>query len=146
MAKRQLDATDRRLLNLLQANAREPAAALARKLGMSRSTVQSRLERLERSGVIAGYGVRLREDDGSVGLQAFVAIAVKPKFAEPVVRALRRLPEIKSLSAVSGEFDLMARLMAETPARLDSLLNEIGAIEGIERTTTSVVLSMHFER
>lgn len=146
MAKRPLDVTDRRLLALLQANAREPAAALARKLGLSRSTVQSRIGRLERSGVIAGYGVRVRDDGSSAGLHAYVAIAVKPKFAEPVVRALRRLPEIKSLSAVSGEFDLLARLTADTPARLDALLDEIGAIDGIERTTTSVVLSAHFER
>lgn len=145
MANRQLDATDRRLLALLQANAREPAASLARKLGLSRTTVQSRIARLERSGAIVGYGVRVRDDDGAA-IRAYVAIAVRPKLAEQVVRALRRLPEIKSLSAVSGEFDLMARLAAETPARLDALLDEIGRIDGIERTTTSVVLSSHFER
>lgn len=146
MAHRPLDATDRHLLTLLHANAREPAASLARKLGLSRSTVQGRIERLERSGVIAGYGVHVRDDGDTTAIRAYVAIAVKPKFAEPVVRALRRLPEIRSLSAVSGEFDLVARLAAATPARLDALLDEIGAIDGIERTTTSVVLSTHFER
>jgi DNA-binding Lrp family transcriptional regulator len=146
MANRPPDVTDRRLLALLQANAREPAASLARKLGLSRSTVQSRIERLERSGVIAGYGVRVRDEGDPTALRAYVAIAVKPKFAEQVVRALRKLPEIESLSAVSGDFDLMARLVAETAPRLDALLDEIGAIDGIERTTTSVVLSVHFER
>lgn len=146
MANRPLDTIDRRLLALLQANAREPAASLARKLGLSRSTVQGRIERLERSGVIAGYGVRVRDDGAAAAIRAYVTIAVKPKYAGSVVRALRRLPEIVSLSAVSGEFDLMARLVAETPARLDVLLDEIGAIDGIERTTTSVELSVHFER
>lgn len=146
MAHRPLDPTDRRLLALLQANAREPAASLARKLGLSRSTVQGRIERLERSGVIAGYGVRVRSDDDDTGIRAFVGIAVKAKFGDAVVRALRKLPEIRSLSAVSGEFDLVARLSAESPARLDALLDEIGAIDGIERTTTSVELSVHFER
>lgn len=146
MANRQPDATDRRLLALLQANAREPAASLARKLGLSRTTVQSRIERLEKSGAIVGYGVRVRDDENGAAIRAYVAIAVKPKLAEQVVRALRRLPEIKTLAAVSGEFDLVARLAAETPARLDALLDEIGGIDGIERTTTSVVLSVHFER
>ena len=54
-----LDAIDRQLLSLLQANAREPAAILARKLGLARTTVVARIARLEREHVVAGYDVRL---------------------------------------------------------------------------------------
>jgi DNA-binding Lrp family transcriptional regulator len=146
MANRPLDPPDRRLLALLQANAREPAASLARKLGLSRSAVQARIARLERDGVIKGYSARLASDLDGSGIKAHVAIAVTPKLAERVVRALRGMPEIKSLSAVSGDYDLIAVLAAETPARLDALLDEIGGLDGIERTTTSLMLNKHFER
>jgi len=146
MADRPLDPADRRLLALLQANAREPAASLARKLGLSRSAIQARIARLERDGVIKGYTARLASDADGSGIRAHVAMAVTPKSAERVVRALRGMPEVKSLSAVSGDYDLLAILAAETPARLDALLDEIGGLDGVERTTTSLMLNKHFER
>src|SRR5262245_30586234 len=57
-----MDDTDRKLIAMLRENARAPTAVLARRLGLSRTTVQARLERLERSGTISGYGVRLSEE------------------------------------------------------------------------------------
>src|SRR5215469_2341654 len=100
--------TDSKLVALLRANAREPAASLARKLGLARSTVQERISRLEREGVIKGYTVRLSEEADTRKLRAVVMIAADPKHAERAGAELRRIPEVRSLSAVSGAYDMMA--------------------------------------
>jgi len=141
-----MDTLDRDLLALLQANARESTANLARKLGVARTTVLARLSRLERDGVIVGYTVRLGQDVADRALQAYVGITVQPKAGRDVVRRLERMPELRLLSAVSGEFDYIALLRADSPARLDALLDEIGEIDGVSRTTTSIVLARRIDR
>ncbi|GAA4355493.1 Lrp/AsnC family transcriptional regulator [Variovorax defluvii] len=141
-----MDDTDRHLLTLLQANARAPAADLARKLKVARTTVVARIARLEREGVIAGYGVRLGHPLEQAAVRAYCGLSVAPKMGAAVIRALERLPELEELSAVSGEYDYMLALRCETNEQLDALLDRIGLIEGIERTHTSVVLSRKVDR
>jgi DNA-binding Lrp family transcriptional regulator len=140
------DALDRQLIALLQANARDNMADLARKLGVARTTVLARMQRLERQGVVLGYTVRLAQDEGDPGVEAFVGITTEPKSARDVTQRLATLPELRQLCSVSGEFDYIARLHADTPARLDVLLDEIGAIAGVLKTTTSVVLARRIDR
>lgn len=140
------DDLDRRLLGLLQANARDSTANLARQLGVARTTVLARLARLEREGVIVGYSARLAHDEGDAGVRAYVGIGVEPKAARDVVRQLARLPELKQLASVSGEHDYMALLRADNTARLDALLDQIGEMKGVIRTHTSVVLALRVDR
>jgi DNA-binding Lrp family transcriptional regulator len=136
---------DRKLLALLRANARESTASIARKLGLSRTTVQERIARLERNGAIAGY--TLREPDGrSSALSALVLLNVDAKVSEKVVRELKSMPTVSALRAVSGVFDYVATVEADTTAELDRELDRIGRQDGIERTQTLVVLSTRFER
>jgi DNA-binding Lrp family transcriptional regulator len=142
----QRDELDQQLLSLLQANARESTANLARKLGVARTTVLARLARLEREGVVLGYTVRLGSGAGEQAVQAYVGITVSPKTARDVTRALTRLPELLQLSSVSGEFDYIALLATDSTARLDVLLDAIGEIDGVTRTTTSVVLARRVDR
>lgn len=141
-----LDTLDRRLLALLQANARASTAELARQLGVARTTVLARLTRLERSGVVIGYTVRLGQDEADRQVEAYVGISTEPKSAREVTQRLAALPELRQLCSVSGEFDYMALLRAESTARLDALLDEIGAIDGVRRTHTSVVLARRVDR
>ena len=141
-----LDTLDRQLIALLQADARQSTADLARKLAVARTTVLARLVRLERQGVIVGYTVRLGQDEGDRGVEAYVGISTEPKSARDVTQRLATLPELRQLCSVSGEFDYLALLRAETPARLDALLDEIGAIDGVRKTTTSVVLARRIDR
>ena len=91
----QPDDLDRRLLALLQANARLPASTLAKKLGVARTTVVARIARLERTGVIKGYGLRLgqRPEDG--GIRALCALQVEPRSGPSVVKRLAGIPEIE---------------------------------------------------
>jgi DNA-binding Lrp family transcriptional regulator len=138
--------TDTKLLTLLKANAREPTASLARKLGLARSTVQERIARLERGGIIKGYTVRLSEEAETRRLRAVVMISADPKQADRVNAELKRMAEVRSLAAVSGAFDMMAVVETDTSARMDSALDRIGRATGVARTVTSIILSEKFAR
>jgi len=140
------DKLDRDLITLLQANARASTANLARKLGVARTTVLARLARLERSGVVVGYTVRLAADEDEHSVQAYVGIVTDPKKARDVTQRLAGLPELRQLCSVSGEVDYIALLRAESTARLDGLLDEIGGIDGVVKTTSSVVLALRVDR
>jgi DNA-binding Lrp family transcriptional regulator len=113
---------------------------------VARTTVIARIQRLEREGVIAGYSLRLGREviDGFV--QAFVSLTVEARSGPDVVRKLAKITEIQMVCSVSGEFDYMLLLQAPSPARIDKLLDDIGAIEGVARTRTAIVLSKKIER
>jgi DNA-binding Lrp family transcriptional regulator len=137
---------DTKLLDLLRANAREPTASLARKLGLARSTVQERLARLERDGVIKGYTVRLADEARASRLRAVVMIETDPKQADRVSVELKKMPEVRSLAALSGSYDLIAMIETDTAARIDALLDRIGRAPGVARTVSSIILSEKFSR
>lgn len=137
---------DEKLLALLRLNAREPVTSLARKLGISRSTVQDRLKRLESSGVIQGYAVRLSSDAKQAGMRAFVPIEIDPRRAPDVTSALKRFPEVETLHAVSGKYDLVALIQAKGADALDVVLDRIGALPGVKRTESAIILSTRFDR
>jgi DNA-binding Lrp family transcriptional regulator len=141
-----MDDLDQHLLARLRENARAPVAELARSLGLSRTTVQSRLARLERSGVIAGYSVKLAESEAARMLHAYVLLTVEPKAAAAVTGALKRMPGVRRLESVSGPFDMVASVEARSVAEMDALIDEIGALTGVERTNSSLVLSTKFDR
>lgn len=141
-----LDPVDRQLIALLRENARASTAALARSLGLSRTTVQSRIERLERTKVITGYSVRLSEAQQRGAVHAYIMITVKPKHAARVESEVRKISDVRALQAVSGTFDLMALAVTASITEMDELIDAIGESDGVERTTSSIVLSTKFER
>lgn len=138
--------SDRELLSVLRENARASTAQIARRLGLSRTTVQSRIERLERQGTIAGYTVRVRDDLEASQVRAHIMVTVFPKQMPSVVRALQDMPELRELHSLSGPFDLVAIGLVPTVGDMDVLTDRIGAVEGVERTTSSLVLSTKFSR
>ena len=140
------DKIDRALIALLRENARAPISDLARTLGLSRTTVQSRLERLERSRRITGYTVRLSEAHERGQIQAYVTITVHPKQAGVVAEQMKRMDGIRRLQSVSGPADMIALMDAPSAAEMDDLIDAIGALEGVERTTSSIVLGTKFDR
>ncbi len=141
-----LDDTDRALLGLLRDNARASAAELARKLKLARTTVQSRLARLERERVVVGYTVVVPDEAEAALVRAQVLITARPKQSAGIEAALRRIPEVRTLHSVSGPFDLIAVLAAESIGALDTLIDRIGELEGVERTTSAIVLSTRIAR
>lgn len=141
-----LDDLDRQLLALLQANARAPTAELARRLKVARTTVVARIARLEREGVVAGYGVRLGQRLEESAVRAFCGLSVQARGAGAVIKALERMPEVEGAWAVSGAFDYMVQLRCASPQELDALLDQLGQIEGVRQTQTSMVLSQKIDR
>ena len=137
---------DRQLVDLLRLNARTSTAALARKLGVARSTVKARLARLEADGVIAGYTVRLGQTPERPAITAHVLLEASAKRADALMRELKAVSAIRGLYAISGSFDYLA--IVETPSthEMDAILDRIGRIEGVARTQTHIALSVKFER
>jgi DNA-binding Lrp family transcriptional regulator len=134
------------LLTLLRADARASIAELARQLGVSRTTVQSRIERLEQRGIIAGYGVRLSPAYEQGLVKAHVLLTVTPKLADKVVRSLEAMPPVRTVHSVSGNFDMIVIVDAPSIRDLDALLDKIGAMDGVERTSSSIILSTRIDR
>jgi DNA-binding Lrp family transcriptional regulator len=141
-----LDATDRALLALLRDDARASTTELARKLKLSRTTVQSRMERLLRQRVIAGFTITVPDELEAGLVRAHVMITLAPKRSAAIEAALRRIAEVRVLHSVSGPFDLIAIVAAGSIGELDSLIDRIGGLDGVERTTSAIVLSTRIQR
>jgi DNA-binding Lrp family transcriptional regulator len=141
-----MDAIDEQLLSALRHNARASTARLARLVGRSRTSVQSRLDRLEREGVIVGYSVRVAPEHELGAVRAHVMIKVGPKEARAVTAALKAIPQVRVLHSVSGDVDLIAVAATASVAEMDEVIDRIGGLDGVERTTSSIILSTKFER
>ena len=136
-----IDETDRRLIGLLRANAREPAATLAKKLKVSRGTVQNRIARLLAGGVLRGFTVRTGAGADTNRVRAIMCIAIEGEKSAKVVRALRGFPEVENVHTTNGRWDLVAELSTDTLAGFSQALDQIRLIEGIAATETSLLLA-----
>jgi DNA-binding Lrp family transcriptional regulator len=141
-----IDATDREILALLREDGRASTALLGRRLGLSRTTVHSRIERLLARRVITGFTVRMGADTEREQIQAHVLITVIPKLQARAEAALRKLPEVRKLYAVSGQHDSIAIVVTETVGEMDRVLDQIGSLDGIDRTVSFIVLSTRIDR
>ena len=137
---------DMALIGLLRENARASTAELARRLGVSRTTIQSRIDRLEKRGIIAGYSVRLAADYEANLVRAHILVTALPKLAQKVEASLREIPAVRTLHSVSGNFDMIAIVEARSIGDLDMLIDRIGALQGVERTMSSIILSTRIDR
>ena len=141
-----IDPRDQSLLELLRINSRASTSSLARELGVSRSTVQDRISRLERRKIIAGYTIRYHEDFSERLINAHVMIQLSPKFSTRIEEALSAISAVKTMQTVSGIYDLVTMVETATTGEMDRVLDSIGELPGVEKTTTSIVLSTKFKR
>jgi DNA-binding Lrp family transcriptional regulator len=137
---------DKALLALLKLNAREPVASLARKLGVSRTTIQDRLRRLERDRIIEGYAVKLSDKIAARGIRAFVSIEIMPRRQIEVTRRLAKFPAVEGLYAVSGRYDLIALVAIDDMEALNSLLDSVAEFDGVTGTDSFIILSTKISR
>lgn len=138
-----MDDTDLRLIALLRANARASVASLAKALGVARGTVQNRLDKLESSGTIVGYTVRLRPQAEGHRIRALTTIAVEANRSDAVISALRGIPAVEALHSTNGRWDIIAELRAENLEAFDRVLSRIRLVDGVASTETSLLLSTH---
>lgn len=137
----ELDSVDRRLLALLRHNAREPIASIAQKLGISRVTARSRLERLLANGVIENFTITLGAGVQSRMIRAIMLVKVEGTKSDYVVRELNKITEVVDLYSTSGQWDSIVILEADTLTHFDLMLRNISKITGIKMTETSMMLT-----
>ena len=136
-----MDDLDRSLVALLRADSREPASALAAKLKVSRGTVQNRIERLTRDGVIQGFTVKTRPDVEAHRVRAVMSIAIEGERPGAVVKALKGFPQVAAIHTTNGRWDLIAELDVETLEAFSRTPDEIRQVAGIASTETSILLA-----
>ncbi len=136
-----MDELDRRLLALLRHDARESAAALAKKLKVSRGTIQNRVARMLARGDIQGFTVRIRPDIDAGRVRAIMCIAIEGERSAKVTRALRGFPEVARIHTTNGRWDLVVELATDDLTSFSSALDQIRTIEGIASTETSLLLA-----
>ena len=138
-----MDDLDQQLIGLLRKDARTNVAALAKKLGVSRGTVTNRIARLEDSGVIVGYTVRLRPDAKPDEISAWMSVAVEGNQTRAVIASLLGEPGVAELHDTNGRWDLLAELRASSLTELSQVLERIRLIRGISSTETSLHLATY---
>jgi DNA-binding Lrp family transcriptional regulator len=145
--QRRLDAIDERLLDLLEQNARRSVVALARAVGLSRSSVQDRLARLEDDGVIAAYTIVRGRVRPGYGARAIVSVQIATRPCETVLRRLREWPEILACWSVAGPtVDAILLVEAPTVEALGDLRERLASTQGVADVTTAPVLRTVVER
>ncbi len=135
-----MDALDHQLLSLLRQDARTTVAVLAHKLKTSRGTISNRLRKLEDSGVIVGYTVRMRPDILTNEIKAWMNVEVEGNQTRAVIASLLGEPGVAILHDTNGRWDLLAELRAENLQALGKTLERIRLIKGIRNTETSIHL------
>ena len=141
-----MDDLDRNILGLLGADARTSVATLARRLKVARSTIQARLERLETSGVIAGYTLKLGEEARQGRLRASVLLTIEPRAQAAILSRLKSIPEVERVFTTSGRFDLLMQIAAPNTQVLDGVLDQIGALTGVRSSESLIHLSTRIDR
>ncbi|MCV3264457.1 Lrp/AsnC family transcriptional regulator [Vibrio harveyi] len=141
-----LDKLDRKILSSLLSNGRESIANLSRNIGLSRTAVAERINRLEKTGIIKGYTAQIRvENEGRKAGQLPTDFLRKGQ-KNDVTNALKEIPEVRLTSVVGGSFDIIALIEAPDLQSIHHLCNEIESFSGIQKLDTTVVLHQPISR
>lgn len=141
-----MDDLDRSMLALLGADARISVATLARRLKVARSTIQARLERLETTGIIAGYTVKLGEAARQGRIRATVLLNIESRAQASILTRLKSLAEVERVHTTSGRVDLLLQISAPSTAVLDNVLDQIGEMTGVKSSESLIHLSTKIDR
>ena len=138
-----LDPTDRRILALLQDNAKMPQAEMAKTVGLTAPSVNERIRKLERAGYIRGYVTLLDERKLGQDVTAFVEVFIEhPKHEAGFIEAVSTLDEVQECHHITGEFSLLLKVRVQDIGSLQQLLlQQLNGHEGVRQTRTVMVLS-----
>lgn len=136
-----MDDLDRNLVSVLRTDGRAPVAKLASLMGVSRGTVQHRLDRLVATGIVLGFTVRVRKSENADAVRAVMMLEVAGKTTTAVIKSLRGFPELHALHTTNGAWDLLLEMRAASLQDFDRVLREIRSIDGVVRSETSLLLT-----
>ncbi|MFT5707481.1 MAG: DNA-binding Lrp family transcriptional regulator [Oceanospirillaceae bacterium] len=135
---------EEKLLKVLKKDVRASISDIARELKISRATVQVRIEKLERTGVIKGYTLELGESYLNSFIAAHISISTQQDKALLVRADLLKTHNITEVLSISGEYDLIGVIKTKSLENLDLTLSEIASIDGVLRTKSSVILATRY--
>ena len=135
-----LDTVDLELLAALARDPRATVVALAEKLGLSRNTVQARMAKLDRSGVFLSYERAISSSALGFPIEAFINVMVRQAELPHIITEVVRIPEVVQAHGLSGQVDLLIRVACRDTQHLFETDARILAIEGVERTETSLAM------
>lgn len=138
-----MDDIDRHLVSLLRDNARLPVATLAKKLGVSRGTVQNRINRLVARGTIEGFTVRAKPESALPRIRAVMMIGVEGERSDRILEELKKFPEISAVHTTNGRWDMVIELATDSLEAFDRVLHRVRQIPGVSASETSLLLSSY---
>jgi DNA-binding Lrp family transcriptional regulator len=136
-----MDETDSKLISALRHDARASLSDLALALGVSRTTVRARIERLRQSGEIVGFSVVLRGDVARDPVRGLMMLAIEGRGTDRILRQLQGLSAVRAVHATNGRWDVIVELGTDTLERLDQILSQIRKFDGVAASETSLLLS-----
>lgn len=136
-----MDETDNRLISALRHDARASLSDLSLQLGLSRTTVRARMEKLQKRGDIVGYSVVLREDTLRDPVRGLMMIAIEGRGTEKILRQLQGISAVRSLYSTNGRWDVIAEIGTDTLESFDEVLFAIRRLDGVTASETSLLLS-----
>ncbi len=134
-----MDKFDQQIIGRLKHNARESLAAIGRDIGLSRSAVAERIQRLEERGVIEGYTLKLGEA-GQKAVQAYFQLTLSPFKVDELLPLIQAIPEIRLGHALSGEVDLILFAETDSMERLNQVRRQLEQLPDLKRLLTCPVL------
>ena len=139
--KFEMDKKDHGLISALRENARVSLSDLAHRLGVSRTTVRSRIERLQQRGDILGFTVVLKDDALHDPVRGIMMIGIEGRGTDRIVRQLTGLPELRAVHSTNGRWDVIAEIGTNSLEDFDSTLAKIRRMDGVTSSETSLLLS-----
>ena len=136
-----MDKLDGQLIGALRRNGRASLSDLAAELGVTRSTVRARLDRLVQGGEIAGFTVLTRSDVRPNAVRGLMTLEIAGRSAEKVVKALTAMPQVQAVHSTNGTWDLIAEIGTDTLEDFDRVLTTIRKLDGVSRSETNLLLS-----
>ncbi len=140
-----MDSTDFKILDVLQRNAREKKSVLARELGIPATTLQERIRRLEKKGVIKGYQAAINAEKLGLGVQAFIAVSLRHHESNAIrqfERGVAEIPSVRSSYHLSGRFDYMLLVSVKDLKALGNLVKtEITTLPDFGKCETFLIFS-----
>jgi DNA-binding Lrp family transcriptional regulator len=136
-----VDALDARLIDLLASEPRIGVLECSRRLAVARGTVQARLDKLTERGVIRGFGPEIVPGALGYGVTAFVTLEIRQRYGHaPVTTHLAGIPEVLEAYTITGQGDLLCRIVARSNADLQRVIDLVMSFEGIVRASTNIAL------
>ena len=141
MSPEEIDSLDARLLLMLRAHPRVGVVEIARRLGVARGTVQSRMDKLSQRGVITDFGPAIEPARMGYPVLAFISLEIVQGRLEEAVAGLERVPEVLEVHGVTGDRDLLCRVVARDNTHLQDVINAMLHTGAVQRSTSAISMT-----